>query len=178
MHIEEKSYKEYLEHIKTFVFDVDGVLTDGSVTVTTTGEMLRKMNIKDGYALKIAVDKGYNVCIISGGSNEGVRIRLSGLGIKDIYLGAHNKIEQLDDYLSTNNLKPENVLYMGDDIPDYPVMKGIGLPCCPQDAAPEIKGISKYISHKKGGKGAVRDVIEQVLKVQGKWNGNFSAKYN
>ncbi|WP_194767751.1 KdsC family phosphatase [Tamlana sp. I1] len=176
--MEEKSYKEYLEHITTFIFDVDGVLTDGSVTVTTTGEMLRTMNIKDGYALKTAVDRGFNVCIISGGSNEGVRIRLEGLGITDIYLGAHNKIEQLDDYFTKKDIVSENVLYMGDDIPDYPVMKGIGLPCCPQDAVPEIKNISKYISHKKGGKGAVRDVIEQVLKVQGKWSGNFSAKYD
>ncbi len=176
--MEEKSYKEYLEHITTFIFDVDGVLTDGTVTITSSGDMLRKMNIKDGYALKTAVDKGYNVCIISGGSNEGVRIRLQGLGISNIYLGAHNKIQQLEDYLNSNNIKSENVLYMGDDIPDYPVMKRIGLPCCPQDAVPEIKNISKYVSHKKGGKGAVRDVIEQVLKVQEKWNGNFGAKYD
>lgn len=173
-----KSYKEYLENINTLIFDVDGVLTDGSVTIMTNGDMLRTMNIKDGYALKTAVDAGYNICIISGGSNEGVRKRLSGLGIKDIYLGAHNKIEQLNEYINNKGVKLENVLYMGDDIPDYPVMKLVGLPCCPQDAAPEIKGISKYISHKNGGKGAVRDVIEQVLKVHDKWNGNFSAKYD
>ncbi len=176
--MEEKSYKEYLEHITTFIFDVDGVLTDGTITITSSGEMLRTMNIKDGYALKTAVDKGYNVCIISGGTNEGVRIRLKGLGISDIYLGAHNKIEQLKTYLSNKGIKSENVLYMGDDIPDFPVMNIIGLPCCPQDAVPEIKNISKYISHKKGGKGAVRDVIEQVLKVQEKWNGNFEANYD
>lgn len=174
--MEEKSYKEYLEHITTFIFDVDGVLTDGSVTILTDGEMLRKMNIKDGYALKTAIVNGFNICIISGGSNEGVRIRLEGLGIKDVYLGAHNKIDQLNEYLAKNAIKSENVLYMGDDIPDYPVMGIVGLPCCPQDAVPEIKNISKYVSHKKGGEGAVRDVIEQVLKVQGKWNGNFSAK--
>ena len=176
--MEEKSYKEYLEHITTFVFDVDGVLTDGTVSVLTNGEMLRTMNVKDGYAIRSAVDKGYNLCIISGGKNDGVRIRLEGLGIKNIYLGAKNKIEQLDDYLTSNDIKSENVLYMGDDIPDYPVMKGIGLPCCPQDAVPEIKSISKYISHKKGGKGAVRDVIEQVLKVQGKWSGFYSAQFD
>ena len=173
-----KSYKEYLEHITTFIFDVDGVLTDGTVTVTTSGEMLRKMNIKDGYAIKTAVDKGFNVCVISGGSNEGVRVRLRGLGVTDIYLGAHNKIEQLDEYLDIYNINAENVLYMGDDIPDLPVMKLVGLPCCPQDAAPEIKAISNYVSHKNGGKGAVRDVIEQVLKVQGKWEANFDAKYD
>jgi len=173
-----KSYKEYLHHITTFIFDVDGVLTDGTVTVTTTGEMLRKMNIKDGYALKTAIDVGFNVCVISGGSNEGVRIRLQGLGITDIYLGVHNKVEKLNEYLGTYNIKTENVLFMGDDIPDAPIMKLVGLPCCPQDAAPEIKKLSKYISHKNGGKGAVRDVIEQVLKVKDKWDGNFDAKYD
>ena len=143
--MEEKSYKEYLEHITTFIFDVDGVLTDGTVTITSSGDMLRSMNIKDGYALKTAVDTGYNICIISGGSNEGVRKRLQGLGIKHIYLGAHNKIEQLDDYLNGNGIKSENVLYMGDDIPDFPVMKRIGLPWCPQDDVTEIKNISKYV---------------------------------
>jgi 3-deoxy-D-manno-octulosonate 8-phosphate phosphatase (KDO 8-P phosphatase) len=174
----DKSYKEYLSDITTFIFDVDGVLTDGSITVTTEGEMLRKMSIKDGFALKTAVDAKFNVCIISGGSNEGVRKRLSGLGIKDIYLGAHNKVDQLNEYLEKNNINISNVLYMGDDIPDFPVMKLVGLPTCPQDAVQEIKTISKYISHKNGGNGAVRDVIEQVLKVQDKWNGNFDAKYD
>ncbi len=175
---DDKSYKEYLADINTFIFDVDGVLTDGTITVTTDGEMLRTMNIKDGFALKTAVDEGFNVCIISGGSNEGVRKRLAGLGIKDIFLGAHNKIEQLNEYLNTHNITEQQVLYMGDDIPDYPVMKLVGLPCCPQDAVPEIKSVSKYISHKNGGKGAVRDVIEQVLKVQNKWSRNFNAKYD
>ena len=174
--MEEKSYKEYLEHITTFIFDVDGVLTDGSVIVTTNGDMLRSMSVKDGYAIKMAVTKGYNIAIISGGTNEGVRLRLEGLGVTDIYLGAHNKIEQLNEYFNKKGIKRENVLFMGDDVPDYPAMKTIGLPCCPQDAVPEIKAISKYVSHKKGGKGAARDVIEQVLKVQGKWNGNYDAK--
>ena len=176
--MEDKSYKEYLEHITTFIFDVDGVLTDGTITITTDGEMLRTMHTKDGFAIKTALQSGLKVCIISGGTNEGVRKRLNGLGVTDIYLGAHNKVEQLNEYLNSNNLKVENVLYMGDDIPDYPVMKMAGLPCCPQDAVPEIKAISKYVSHKFGGKGCVRDVIEQVLKVQGKWNGHFDAKYD
>lgn len=176
--MEEKSYKEYLNHITTFIFDIDGVLTDGSVLVTTTGELLRTMNIKDGYALKTAIDQKFNICIISGGSNEGVKLRLEGLGIKEIHLGTHNKISQLNKFLKKYSLKQENVLYMGDDIPDLQVMKLVGLPCCPQDAVPEIKAISKYISHKKGGKGAVRDAIEQVLKVQGKWQSNFDAKYD
>jgi len=172
------SYKTYLKNITTFIFDVDGVLTDGTITVTTDGELLRTMNIKDGYALKTAVDKGLNVCIISGGSNEGVRKRLQGLGILAIYLGAHNKIEQLNEYLAKHHISSENVLYMGDDIPDITVMEMVGLPCCPQDAVAEVKAVSEYISHKNGGKGAVRDVIEQVLKVQGKWTINSNAKYD
>jgi len=176
--MEDKSYKEYLEHITTFIFDVDGVLTDGTISLTTSGEMLRTMHTKDGFALKTAILAGFNVCVISGGSNEGVRQRLKGLGITDIYLGSHNKIEQLDDYMEIHNIKHENVLYMGDDIPDYPVMKLVGLPTCPQDAVPEIKAIAKYVSHRNGGKGCVRDVIEQVLKVQGKWNSDFGAKYD
>ncbi len=176
----EKSYKEYLKHITTFVFDVDGVLTDGSILVNTEGEMFRTMNIKDGFALKTAIDEGFNICIISGGTNEGVRKRLQGLGVRDIHLGAHHKIEILSSYFTDNNVSMDQVIYMGDDIPDLEAMKMVGLPCCPQDAVPEIKAISKYISHKKGGKGAVRDVIEQVLKVQGKWvsNGDASARYD
>jgi 3-deoxy-D-manno-octulosonate 8-phosphate phosphatase (KDO 8-P phosphatase) len=174
----EKSYKEFLGNIGTLIFDVDGVLTDGLVTVTSSGELLRNMHIKDGYALKTAVDAGFNVCVISGGNNEGVRKRLRGLGITDIYLGAHHKVDQFDEYVDIYGLKPENILYMGDDIPDYPVMKKVGFPCCPKDAAPEIRAISKYISHKNGGKGCVRDIIEQVLKVQSKWNGRFDAKYD
>lgn len=172
----EKSYKEIMHQINTFIFDVDGVLTDGTVTIFTNGELLRKMNIKDGYALKTAVDMGYNVCIISGGTNPAVKSRLQGLGITDIYLGAHHKIEQLEEYLDIYDIKAENVLYMGDDIPDFPVMKIVGLPTCPKDAVPEIQHISKYISQKKGGNGCVRDVIEQVLKVQDKWNTQFDAK--
>ncbi|PCJ94980.1 MAG: 3-deoxy-D-manno-octulosonate 8-phosphate phosphatase [Flavobacteriaceae bacterium] len=172
----EKSYKEYLSSITTFVFDVDGVFTDGTVLVTTTGEMLRKMNVKDGFALKTAILKGYNVCIISGGTNEGVRERLKGLGVTDIFMGAHHKIEPMEAYLDKHKIKPEHVLYMGDDLPDVPPMQLVGLATCPQDAVPEVKEVSKYISHKSGGNGCVRDVIEQVLKVRGHWEGNFSAK--
>ena len=173
-----KSYKEIMPQITTFIFDVDGVLTNGIVTIFPDGELVRQMNIKDGYALKTAVQKGYNVCIISGGTNEGVRKRLSALGIKDIYLGAHNKIQQFNEYLTNHGIKPENVLYMGDDIPDYPVMKLVGLAACPKDAVQEIQNVSNYISQKKGGNGCVRDVLEQVLKVQDKWNGDFDAKYD
>ena len=176
----DKSYKEYLKHITTFIFDVDGVLTDGTIKVNTDGEMFRTMNIKDGYGLKTAVEQGFNVCIISGGTNEGVRVRLQNLGIQNVFLGAQNKTEILNEYIIKNNLAPEHILYMGDDLPDYQIMREVGLPTCPQDAVPEIKAISKYISHKKGGKGCVRDVIEQVLKVHGKWmiNEGVSAKYD
>lgn len=173
-----KSYKEYMNTINTFIFDVDGVLTDGTIHVLQNGELLRNMNIRDGYAMKAAVEKGYNICVISGGSSEGVRIRLRNLGIYDIHLGVADKVEVLKEYLHVNNINAENVLYMGDDLPDYWVMQKVGLPTCPQDAAPEIKNLSKYISHVKGGKGAVRDVIEQVMKVQGKWLEHFEAKFD
>lgn len=171
----EKSYKEYLNTINTFIFDVDGVLTDGSIQVSTQGELLRTMNIKDGYALKTAQLAGFTVCVISGGKNEGVRKRLRDLGITNIFLGVEDKVEQLKEFMDIYDINPENALFMGDDIPDLYPMKLVGMPCCPQDAAPEIKEISKYVSHKKGGKGCVRDVIEQVLKVQGKWLKNYKA---
>ncbi|MES2485135.1 MAG: HAD-IIIA family hydrolase [Bacteroidota bacterium] len=173
-----KSYKELMNDITTFIFDVDGVLTDGTIHVAPNGEMLRNMHIRDGYAMKAAVENGYTVCIISGGSNEGVRIRLRNLGITDIYLGVPDKVETFKEFTDIYNIKPEQVLYMGDDIPDFFVMQLVGLPTCPQDAAPEIKKISNYISHKNGGTGCVRDVIEQVMKVQGKWMELFDAKYD
>ena len=162
-----KSYKEIMNDITTFIFDVDGVLTDSSVFVTNEGEILRTMNIRDGYAMKAAVESGYNVCIISGGSNEGVRVRLRNLGITDIHLGTPDKVETFKEYTELYNINPEQVLYMGDDIPDYLVMNLVGLPCCPADAVQEIKQISKYISPINGGKGCGRDVIEKVLKLNG-----------
>ena len=171
-----KSYKEIMNGITTLIFDIDGVLTDGSVFVTNAGEMLRTMNIRDGFALKAAVESGYNVCVISGGSNEGVRVRLRNLGITNIHLGCHDKVETYKEYIELYGIQPEQVMYMGDDIPDFHVMKLVGLPTCPQDASPEIKAISKYISHKNGGKGAVREVIEQVMKVHGKWTMYFDGK--
>jgi 3-deoxy-D-manno-octulosonate 8-phosphate phosphatase (KDO 8-P phosphatase) len=165
-----------MNEISTFIFDVDGVLTDGSVFATTEGEILRTMNIRDGYAMKAAIESGYNICIISGGSNEGVRLRLRNLGITDIHLGTLDKVETFKEYIELYNINPEHILYMGDDIPDYHVMKLVGLPACPQDASPEIKQISTYISHINGGKGAARDVIEQVMKVQGKWMSHIDGK--
>ena len=173
-----KSYKEILNNITTFIFDIDGVLTDSSVHVSQNGEMLRIMNIRDGFAMKAAIESGYNLCIISGGSNEGVRIRLRNLGISEIHLGSSDKVATFKEYTEIHSINPEHVLYMGDDIPDYHVMQLVGLPTCPQDAVAEIKGISKYISHKNGGRGAVREVIEQVMKVQGKWNIYFDGKHD
>lgn len=171
----EKSYKELMPQINTFIFDVDGVLTDGTVTIFSNGDLIRKMNIKDGYALKNAIDCGFKICIISGGSNEGVRSRLRDLGLTDIYLGVHDKKECMLEYIDMYKLDLKKILYMGDDIPDYEVMKMVGLAACPKDAVQEIQEISLYISQKKGGQGCVRDVIEQVMKVQDKWNGNLGA---
>lgn len=173
-----QSYKEKLNQIRAFIFDVDGVLTDGTVHITPAGEMLRTMNIKDGFAMKAAVESGYRVCIISGGSNEGVRIRLQNLGIQDIYLGVPDKVSCFYEFCDGYQINPNDILYMGDDIPDYHVMQKVGLPSCPQDASPEIKQIADYVSHRNGGKGAVRDVIEQVMKVQGKWHTYYNGKHD
>ncbi len=164
-----ENFKSKLPRIKAFIFDVDGVLTNGSVTLMPDGEQVRMMNIKDGYALQLAVKKGYKVAIISGGRSEMVRKRLNGLGITDIYLGSHTKMVQYEEFLMQYDLQADEVLYMGDDIPDYEVMRHVGVATCPKDSAPEIKNICIYISDKNGGKGAVRDVIEQVLKVQDNW---------
>lgn len=164
-----KSYKEYLNAITTFIFDVDGVLTNGELFIDNDGNLLRTMNVKDGYAMKIALNAGYHVAIITGGNNDAVKNRLVALGIKDVFLGVHNKIKCYEDYLKVNDINSTQVLYMGDDLPDIPVMKLVGLAACPQDAVAEVKGVSQYISHKEGGKACVRDVIEQVMKVHGKW---------
>jgi 3-deoxy-D-manno-octulosonate 8-phosphate phosphatase (KDO 8-P phosphatase) len=155
--------------ITTFVFDVDGVLTDGTVQLLPNGEQSRRMNIKDGYALQLAVKKGYRIAIISGGRSESVVSRLQGLGIKDIYTGITDKQEKLQDYVLENELQWEQVIFMGDDIPDYRAMQLVGLPVCPADAVPEIKSISRYISPVNGGNGCVREVIEKVLKLNGHW---------
>ncbi|MEP2935586.1 MAG: HAD-IIIA family hydrolase [Gilvibacter sp.] len=164
------SYKNKLGNISTFVFDVDGVLTNGQVLITTEGELLRSMNIKDGYALKRASSQGYKICIISGGTNTGVTARLNALGITDVYLGKHNKMVVLEEYMAMHNLTKDEIAYMGDDIPDIPPLKAVGLACCPQDAAQQVKAVCDYVSHKNGGYGCGRDLIEQVLKVQGKWD--------
>ncbi|MCW3092284.1 MAG: 3-deoxy-D-manno-octulosonate 8-phosphate phosphatase, YrbI family [Ferruginibacter sp.] len=164
------SVLQLFKPIKTFIFDVDGVLATEILVILQDGDMARNMNSKDGYALQLAVKKGYGVAIISGGSSEPVRQRLEKLGVRHVYLGIHNKKEKLLEYAEENNCKLEEMLYMGDDIPDYSVMNMVGLPCCPADAVQEIKQISKYISPIKGGKGCGRDVIEKVLKLNGHWD--------
>ena len=164
------SVLEKFKAIKTFVFDVDGVLTDGTLLVLNDGQMARTMNIKDGYALQLAVKKGYRVVIISGGTSDAVKNRLEKLGVKDCFLKVDNKKEKLIEYIAAYQLNRDEILFMGDDIPDYVPMQLTGLPCCPADAVAEIKQISQYISPVEGGKGCARDVIEKVLKLNGDWD--------
>lgn len=162
-------FLEQIKHITTFIFDVDGVLTDGSIIASDSGEFLRTFNIKDGYALQLAVKKGYQVCIISGGSGTAMQKRFEGLGISHIFLGVSDKVAVFKNLLATYKIDPAKVLYMGDDIPDLKIMQLVGLPTCPADAVPEIKAISTYVSPYTGGKTAVRDIIEKVLRVQQQW---------
>lgn len=161
-----------LTKIKAFVFDVDGVLSCEVIPLSLEGDPMRTVNIKDGYALQLAVKKGYKVAIITGGYTEAVRVRFSRLGIEDIYMKSAVKIHDFNDFIAKHQLKYEEIMYAGDDIPDYDVMKLSGLPVAPADAAPEIKGIAKYISGRKGGEGVARDVIGQTLKAQGHWMGD------
>lgn len=160
---------EVFSQIKTFVFDVDGVLTDGTLLVMPGGEMVRRMNIKDGYALQLAVKQGYKVAIISGGISQPVKERLNKLGVTDIFMGVTDKRATLQQYLEDNGALASQTLFMGDDMPDIEAMAVCALPCCPVDACPEVKAISRYISPVAGGFGAGRDVIEKVLKLNGKW---------
>ncbi|OYT15881.1 MAG: 3-deoxy-D-manno-octulosonate 8-phosphate phosphatase [Bacteroidetes bacterium 4572_77] len=163
------NYKEKLEKITTFIFDYDGVLTDGTIYPSADGEMMRAANVKDGYALQLAVKKGYRVAIISGGQSKTMEKRLQALKIQDVFLGVHNKKEVFNNFLKKYQLIADEVLYMGDDIPDHQLLKMVGVATCPNDAAEEILEIVDYISHKPGGRGAVRDILRQVMKLQGKW---------
>jgi len=163
------NYKEKLLKVNTFIFDYDGVLSDGQVILTSDGDALRTANVKDGYAMQLAIKKNYRIAIISGGYSESMKRRFETLKIEDVFLGVDKKIDVYNQYLKDHTLEKENVLYMGDDIPDYEIMLAAGVPTCPSDAVEEIKRIATYISHQPGGHGCVRDIIEQVLKVQGKW---------
>lgn len=166
------------KHITTFVFDVDGVLTNGTLILLPNGVMARSMNIKDGYALQLAIKKGYRVLVISGGDSPEVVERLNKLGVSEVWMKVKDKKSLLDKYLKEHAIDNKAVLYMGDDIPDLSVMQSAGLACCPADAVQEIKDLSIYISHLSGGVGCVRDVIEKVLKLRGDWNDdtNIQAK--
>ncbi|MGQ1891427.1 KdsC family phosphatase [Thermophagus sp. OGC60D27] len=163
------NFKEDLMKVKAFAFDVDGVLSSQIIPMHPTGEPMRTANIKDGFAIQLAVKLGYPVAIITGGKTEAVRQRYLDLGVQDVFMGSSDKIIDFQAWTAKHNLDPQNVLYMGDDLPDYPVMKKVGVPVCPSDAVEEIKSLCKYISHFKGGEGCVRDVMEQVLRAHGKW---------
>ena len=167
---------ESFKHITIFVFDIDGVLTDGNLFVLPDGLMARRMNIKDGYAIQLAVKKGYQVIIISGGNSPEVKDRLLKLGVTEVWMQIENKYPLLLDYIRLHKLEAKSLLYMGDDIPDIQAMQLSGLPCCPADAVQEIKEKSIYISHFRGGEGCVRDVIEKVMKLRGDWGQDVSVR--
>ena len=169
----ENSYKKKLNHITTFILDIDGVLTDGRVHITSSGDLMRSMHTKDGFAIKTAVKKGYRVAVISGAKDENVIKRLAYLNIQDIFIKADNKLPVYEQLLQKYNLDEKEVMYMGDDIPDIPLLRRVGLSACPRDAVQEVLDTVDYISHKNGGDTCVRDVIEQVLRVQGKWIFDF-----
>ena len=158
-----------LTSIKAFLFDVDGVLSSDCLTLSETGDPLRTVNIKDGYAMQLAVKQGYQLGIITGAYTENIRIRFERLGVQHIYLKSSMKLIDYEDFLRKTGLKDEDIAFVGDDIPDYGIMKRVGMPVAPASAAPEIKELAKYISSKNGGEGVARDIIEQTMKVQGKW---------
>lgn len=164
------NFKAELHKIKAFAFDVDGVMTNGMVTMTTNGDLLRQFNSKDGFALRYAASLGYPIAIITGGSSETIKQRFNQLEITDIYLRSRYKMPDFEDFCAKYSLQPSEVLFMGDDIPDVEIMKVCGMPTCPADAVPEVKEVAQYISIYNGGDGCVRDILEQVLKVHGKWN--------
>ena len=155
--------------IKAFIFDVDGVMTPGQVLVTEEGQMLRSVSIKDGFAVQHAVKSGYYVGIISGGKSEGVKKRFEGLGVQHIYLGQGHKIKAFKDFCKKVGVAADEIAYMGDDLPDLPVMQEVGLPCAPNDACIDILQVASFISEVKGGEGCVRDVIEKTMKIQNTW---------
>jgi len=163
------NFLENFKDIHTFLFDVDGVLTNNEILILDDGKLLRKMNVRDGYGLRKAVQQGYRVGIITGGKSAGVMEGLKKLGIRDIYAGIADKTDAYLNFIRIHDIDPSGVLYMGDDLPDYLPMCRVGLPACPKDAVAEIRKVARYISPFKGGEGCVRDVIEKVLKIQGNW---------
>lgn len=164
-----------LKRIKAIIFDVDGVLSAETITLHPNGEPMRTVNIKDGYAIQLAMKLGLRIVILTGGTTESVRLRYERLGVEDVYMGCAVKLKTYEDFLACYGLSGEEVMYMGDDVPDYEIMQRVGCPVCPADACPDIKAVSLYISDKQGGYGCGRDVIEQVLRAQGKWQMNAKA---
>ena len=158
-----------LKKIRASVFDVDGVLSTETIPLHPSGEPMRTVNIKDGYAIQLAMKLGLRIVIMTGGTTESVRLRYERLGVQDIYMGCSIKIQKYEEFLTTYGYTDEEVMYMGDDIPDYEIMQRVGCPVCPQDACPDIRELSIYVSDRKGGEGCGRDVIEQVLRAQGMW---------
>lgn len=161
---------EQFAPIRTLIFDIDGVLTNSQILATEEGHLLRSVNIKDGYAIQLAIKKGYNIWIISGGTSDAMKTRFENLGMKEVHIRVKDKKALLQELMTKHNTNAAEMLYMGDDIPDYGVMKLAGLPVCPADACPEIKEVSKYISPVQGGMGCVRDVLEKVLRLNGDWD--------
>ena len=161
--------KELLSGVTTFIFDYDGVMTDGTVYMDSNGDPLRTSNVKDGYAIQLASKLGYHLAVISGAVVTNITKRLNMLGVEDVFTGVPDKVLKLEEYMKQHQLIPDQVVFMGDDIPDIKVMRKVGVPVCPADAADEVKQVSVYVSRCPGGRGCVRDVIEQTLKVQGKW---------
>lgn len=164
-----------LTKIRAIIFDVDGVLSQQTITLHPSGEPMRTVNIKDGYAIQLAIKMGLRIVILTGGNSPSVRKRYEGLGCEDVFMGCAVKIKTYDEFLEKYAIKDDEVMYMGDDIPDYEIMNRVGCPVCPKDACPDIRAISIYCSDKDGGQGCARDVIEQVLRAQGKWLSNEKA---
>ena len=167
------NFKEDIARVEAFVFDVDGVMTDGGIIPTPDGDFIRRYYAKDGYAMACAIREGYKVCIISGGRGAMLENRLKMLGVTRMYLDCMDKVAAIEEFLADYNLDRENVIYMGDDIPDLECMRVVGIPVCPADAAMEVVEASRYVSEYDGGRGAVRDIVEQVLRVQGRWAKNL-----
>ncbi len=167
------NFKEDIARVKAFVFDVDGVMTDGGIIPTPDGDFIRRYYAKDGYAMAYAIREGYKICVISGGRGEMLRRRLEMLGVERMYLNCMDKITAIKEFMSDNGLAAEEVIYMGDDIPDLECMRVVGIPVCPADACMEVIEASRYVSEYNGGYGAVRDIVEQVLRVQGRWAKNM-----
>ena len=164
-----KSYKEIMPDIKCFIFDVDGVLTDGKLHVAGDGKLLRQVNAKDGYAIKLALEQDYKVCLITAGNDEGIKNSFRQLGVTDIYMNAWHKVEAFEEYIELYEINPEHIAYMGDDLPDIPVLKKVGLATARYDASFQVQEIADYVSQKKGGEGCVRDLVEQIMRVQQTW---------